>query len=81
MYYNSKSEENKLYDFIIANDIAEESELDLVTQVSGFSVDTLESVIYARTGYRDVEQCLCSNEGYEDVYGDFDFDDEEDDEE
>jgi len=80
MCYNSKSEETKLYDFIIANNIAEEGELDLVTHVAGWSVETLESVIYARTGYRDVEQCLCSNEGYEDVYGDFE-EEEEDDEE
>lgn len=44
------------YDFIIEYDIATESELTLVCCINGRSVETLNDVIYARTGYRNIEQ-------------------------
>lgn len=45
-----------IWDYIIANDIASEWELQLVTDVAGYSVEVLNAVIYSRTGYRNMEQ-------------------------
>lgn len=53
-----KYEENEVWDLIIENTIATEEELQLVTDIVGYSLYTLNDVIYARTGYRDIEQYL-----------------------
>ena len=47
---------NKLWDAIIEYEIATENELDLVTDINGYNEDALNDIIYARTGYRDIEQ-------------------------
>ena len=44
------------YDFIIDYEIATEKEVTLVCCINGRSVETLNDVIYARTGYRNMEQ-------------------------
>ena len=36
--------------------IATEEELQLVTDINGYSIDTLNSVLYARTAYHNWEQ-------------------------
>ncbi len=46
----------RVWDYIINNGIATEDELQLVTDINGQSVDTLNDVLYARTGYRDIGQ-------------------------
>jgi len=51
-------EKDKLWDDIIENRIAAEAELQLVTCINGYTVETLNSVIYARTGYRSIDQLL-----------------------
>ena len=38
--------------------IATEEELSLVTAIDGYNEDTLNNVIYVRTGYNDIEQLL-----------------------
>ena len=48
----------RIWDYLIENEIATEEELRLVTDVAGYSDETLEAVIYARTGYHDLEQLL-----------------------
>jgi hypothetical protein len=48
--------ENEIYAYIIDNGIASEEALDLITNINGYSVDTLNDVIYALTGYRSMEQ-------------------------
>jgi hypothetical protein len=48
--------ENELFERIINDGIATESEIDLVTDIAGYSIETLNQIIYARTGYRDIEQ-------------------------
>lgn len=58
----SKSIESMLRDFIIDNNIATESELQLVTSINGWSEETMNDVIYAKKGLRDYEQCM--SEGY-----------------
>lgn len=45
-----------IWEFLIQNEIATENELQLVTDIIGYNVESLESVLYARTGYRNIEQ-------------------------
>lgn len=54
--------ENAWYNFITENDIATEKEVNLVTDISGYSESTFLAIVYARTGYRSYEQLL--NDGY-----------------
>lgn len=44
------------YDFIIDYEIATDAELTLVCCINGRNIETLNSVIFARTGYRNMEQ-------------------------
>jgi len=46
------------YDLIIDLEIATHGELELITGINGFSIETLNDVIYYKTGYRDIEQYL-----------------------
>lgn len=48
----------QLWDYLINSGIATEQELRLITDIIGYSTDTLNEVIYARTGYRDYEQLI-----------------------
>lgn len=51
--------DNKLasmWDYLLENAIATEEELQLVTDMNGYNEDTLNSVLYCRTGYRTIEQ-------------------------
>ena len=49
---------NELWNTIIGYEIANDDELRLVTDINGYNEETLNDVIYARTGYRDIEQFL-----------------------
>lgn len=54
-----------MYYFIIDNHIATEEEVDLVTQINGYSEDKLNDIIWCRTGYHDIEQIWdCERESY-----------------
>lgn len=44
------------WDFIIENQIATESELQLVTNINGYNIKSLNDVIYCNTGYHDIGQ-------------------------
>ena len=44
------------WDYLVDNGIATDDELRLVTSINGMNIDTINSVIYARTGYHDIEQ-------------------------
>jgi hypothetical protein len=50
------NKEQEIWDYIIDNSIASEEALTLITNINGYSVDTLNDVIYAVTGYRSMEQ-------------------------
>ena len=57
--------ENLLYDFIRDNEIATESEIELVTNINGYSEETLNDIIHCRTEYHDVPQLYaCEPENY-----------------
>lgn len=47
---------NKLWDKLIEQELFTEEELRLVTDINGYSVETLNECIYARYGYRSLEQ-------------------------
>lgn len=52
----STREKSMIWDFITENEIATDDEIQLVTCISGYTVDTLNAIIFARTGYRDMKQ-------------------------
>ena len=45
-----------IWDYLIENGIATEDEMRLVTSINGYNVESLNSILYSRTGYRDLEQ-------------------------
>ena len=45
-----------LCDYLLDNEIATEDEVRLVTSINGSSLETFESILYSRTGYRSLEQ-------------------------
>ena len=49
-------EKMMIWDRLVDEGIATEKELELVTDIIGYSVETLYSVLYSRTGYRNFEQ-------------------------
>ncbi len=51
---NKKEEE--LYDYLVDYGIATEKEIGLVCSINGTNLESLESILYSRTGYRDLEQ-------------------------
>ena len=51
-----KDEKARIWDAILEHGIATEEELQLVTNINGYSVETLNDVLYARTGYHDIDQ-------------------------
>lgn len=44
------------WNYIIEAIIATDDELKLITSINGYNIDTLNDVIYVRTGYRNIEQ-------------------------
>ena len=46
------------YKALIEAGVATEGELALVTNINGYSLETIEDVLYARTGYRDIMDYL-----------------------
>ena len=47
---------NELWSYLVETGIATEEELQLLTSINGFSLETLESVLYVRTAYRSLNQ-------------------------
>ena len=77
----SRSIGSMLWDFIVDNNIATDNEVLLVSHINGFNEETMEDIIYVRTGLRSYEQC--KDEGYSgtdelDIY--YCLDEEEDNE-
>ena len=48
----------QIWDLLIDYNVATQDELDLVTSIDGYSIDTLNSIIYARTAYQNIEQLM-----------------------
>ena len=49
-------DKNSMWDKLIADGIATEEELRLVTDINGFTEEALLDVLYCRTGYRNFDQ-------------------------
>lgn len=47
-----------IWDAICEYGIATKEELELVTSINGYNENTLNDVVYVRTGYRNIEQLL-----------------------
>ena len=49
-------EMNELWDYITEYEIATENEIKLITSINGTNLDTFESILFSRTGYRSLDQ-------------------------
>ena len=47
---------DELWEDLLDRGIASEEEMKLVTYINRFTVQTLIDILYARTGYEDIEQ-------------------------
>lgn len=47
---------NTLYDKIVEYGIATDKEIELVTSINGWNEETMNDIIYVRTGYVSIEQ-------------------------
>lgn len=54
---------DEVWDLLIEYGVANQEELRLVTCINGYNMDTMNDVIYARTGYRDIDQLQNEIEG------------------
>ena len=46
------------YEYLIDNGLATEQEMQLITGVMGYRDETMEGVLYYRSGYEDFEQLI-----------------------
>jgi hypothetical protein len=49
---------NVLWDELLENELFTYDELKLLTNINGYSVETLNDAIYSRYGYRDYDQMM-----------------------
>ena len=59
---NEEQDWKLLYDYLTDFSVATEQEIILVSMINGTTVQALNDILYARTGYRDLEQILESEE-------------------
>lgn len=62
---------NELWDYLVDYMIATDDEIKLVCDINGYNLETLEDVLYSRTGYRTLEQVI---EYEKKVYGNYEGD-------
>ena len=48
----------QIWDLLVDYNVATQDELKLVTSINGYTIDALNSIIYARTAYRNIEQLM-----------------------
>jgi hypothetical protein len=53
---SNKYDAGTAYDYLLETGIATEDELALVSSIMGHSLDTYESVLFSRTGFRTFDQ-------------------------
>lgn len=49
---------NELWDELVDSGLFTDEELRLLTNINGYSVETLNDAIFARYGYRDYDQMM-----------------------
>ena len=45
-----------IFDYLVKTGIATKDEIRLVTDINGYRIAVLNDILYARTGYRSLEQ-------------------------
>lgn len=55
-YERGKIMVEKIWNYFIEHDMFTENELQLITSINGYTEETLNDCLYARFGYRDLEQ-------------------------
>lgn len=49
---------NELWAELVERDLSTDKELQLLTNINGFSIETLNDALYSRYGYRDYDQMM-----------------------
>ena len=49
---------NELWAELVERDLFTDRELQLLTNINGFSIETLNDALYSRYGYRDYDQMM-----------------------
>ena len=49
---------DEVWEYLVESQIVSEEALQLITGINGYSMKTLNEVIYCLTGYRNIEQLL-----------------------
>lgn len=49
---------NELWAELVERDLFTDKELQLLTNINGFSIETLNDALYSRYGYRDYEHMM-----------------------
>ena len=49
---------NEVYNYLIDYGFFTENELNLITNINGYNLETLNDCLYSKFGYRDLEQML-----------------------
>ncbi len=47
---------DEMWEYLTEYGIATDDEVRLITNINGYTIEALNSIIYARTGYHDMEQ-------------------------
>ena len=50
------NEFSEMYDYLVDCGIANDKEINLVCSINGSNLESLNSILYSRTGYRSLEQ-------------------------
>jgi len=56
--YKMNQQIEKLWDLIVNYELATEQSLQLVTRLNGYTLETMEDVLYALTGYHSCDQFM-----------------------
>lgn len=68
------NEKRQLEDYLVDTGIATQAEIDLVCNINGYNLESLEDILYCRTGYRSLDQI----QGYEDEEDEEELEDDTD---
>jgi hypothetical protein len=55
---NINQQIKKLWDLIVNYELTSEHSLQLVTRLNGYTLETMEDILYALTGYHSYEQFM-----------------------
>lgn len=52
------TEVDDLWSYLVDNEFFTQAELELITSINGYNIDTLNDALYARYGYHSLDQML-----------------------